>query len=71
MLHTLDFALTVSLNREMQRQTRTSTTKEVGGTHKEIALQTSNKVRNQGSGTYQHRIIQQDLLHKKQMTDWS
>ena len=31
MLHTLDFALTVSLNREMQRQTRTSTTKEVGG----------------------------------------
>lgn len=66
MLHALDFALMVSLNREMQRKTRTSTTKRagVGGEHKEIARQTSNKVRNRGSGTYQHRIIQQDLLHK-------
>jgi len=31
MPHTLDFALMVSLNREMQRKRRTSTTKRAGG----------------------------------------
>lgn len=61
MLCILDCALTVSLNTEKHLQPKTI---------RKTALQTSTKL-GVGSGTYQHRIIQQDLLHKKQMTDRS
>lgn len=57
MLYILHFALMVSFNIEMQRKTSTT---------KKDTKDTANlkKVRIQGSGIYQDRIIQQDLLPK-------